>query len=57
MQAEDRGEILANPRIFTTNQRESKIQQGSQIGYVTVTGSTGGALLPQVQFKDVQLER
>lgn len=56
MQAEGRGEILANPRIFTTNQRESKIQQGSQIGYVTVTGSAGGALLPQVQFKDVQLE-
>lgn len=56
MQAEGRGEILANPRIFTTNQRESVIQQGSQIGYVTVTGSAGGALLPQVQFKDVLLE-
>ncbi|MGG6463383.1 type IV pilus secretin PilQ [Solilutibacter silvestris] len=56
MQEEGRGEILANPRIFTTNQRESVIQQGSQIGYVTVTGSAGGALLPQVQFKDVLLE-
>ncbi|PNS07351.1 type IV pilus secretin PilQ [Solilutibacter silvestris] len=56
MQAEGRGEILANPRIFTTNQRESVIQQGSQIGYVTVTSSSGGAVLPQVQFKDVLLE-
>jgi len=56
MQSEGRGEILANPRIFTTNQRESVIQQGSQIGYVTVTASTGGAVLPQVQFKDVLLE-
>ncbi|MBS0199545.1 MAG: type IV pilus secretin PilQ family protein [Proteobacteria bacterium] len=56
MQSEGRGEILANPRIFTTNQRESVIQQGSQIGYVTVTASTGGIALPQVQFKDVLLE-
>lgn len=56
MQEEGRGEILANPRIFTTNQRESKIQQGSQIGYVTVTASAGGIALPQVQFKDVLLE-
>ncbi|MBS0225431.1 MAG: type IV pilus secretin PilQ family protein [Proteobacteria bacterium] len=56
MQEEGRGEILANPRIFTTNQRESVIQQGSQIGYVTVTSSAGGAVLPQVQFKDVLLE-
>lgn len=56
MQAEGRGEILANPRIFTTNQRESVIQQGSQIGYVTVTASAGGVALPQVQFKDVLLE-
>ncbi len=56
MQQEGRGEILANPRIFTTNQRESVIQQGSQIGYITVTASTGGAVMPQVQFKDVLLE-
>ena len=56
MQSEGRGEVLSNPRILTTNQRESVIQQGKQIGYVTVTASTGGVALPTVNFKDVFLE-
>lgn len=56
MQEQQRGEVLSNPRILTTNQRESVIQQGREIGYVTVTASTGGVLQPTVAFKDVLLE-
>ena len=56
MQTEGRGEVLSNPRILTTNQRESVIQQGKQIGYVTVTAGAGGIAMPTVAFKDVFLE-
>ena len=56
MQEQQRGEVISNPRILTTNQRESVIQQGREIGYVTVTASTGGILTPTVAFKDVLLE-
>ncbi len=56
MQEQQRGEVISNPRILTTNQRESVIQQGREIGYVTVTAGTGGVLQPTVAFKDVLLE-
>ena len=58
MQQENRGEVLSNPRIITSNQREGYIRQGKEIGYVTVTGggAGGGQATPNVQFKDVLLE-
>lgn len=58
MQQEARGEVLSNPRIITSNQREGYIRQGKEIGYVTVTGggAGGGQATPNVQFKDVLLE-
>ena len=58
LQEEGRGEVISNPRIVTSNQREAVIRQGSEIGYVTQTntGSNGGMALPSVQFKDVVLE-
>ena len=56
MQQQQRGEVLSNPRILTTNQREATIQQGKEIGYVTITASTGGMVQPTVAFKDVLLE-
>ena len=57
MQQEDRGEVISNPRIVTTNQREAIIKQGKEIGYATVTGGAGGgAATPNVQFKEVVLE-
>ena len=57
MQNESRGEVLSNPRIITSNQREGYIRQGKEVGYVTITGGTGGAAAtPNVQFKDVLLE-
>lgn len=58
LQEEGRGEVISNPRIVTSNQREAVIRQGSQVGYVTQTGTgaAGGQALPSVQFKDVVLE-
>lgn len=56
MQQQQRGEVISNPRILTTNQREAVIQQGREIGYVTTTVSTGGVAQPTVAFKDVLLE-
>ncbi|WP_237049620.1 type IV pilus secretin PilQ [Solilutibacter oculi] len=56
MQEQQRGEVLSNPRILTTNQRESVIQQGKEVGYVTVTASANGMVTPTVAFKDVLLE-
>ena len=55
LQNEGRGEIISNPRIVTSNQKEALIKQGDQIGYITVTGGTN-ANIPQVQFKDVVLQ-
>lgn len=57
MQEEGKGEVISNPRLITSNQREGVIQQGKEIGYVTVTGSgSGGAATPSVQFKEALLE-
>ena len=57
LQEEGRGEVISNPRIVTANQREGVIKQGREIGYVTITGGTGGqAATPNVQFKEVLLE-
>ena len=57
MQQESRGEVISNPRVVTTNQREAVIKQGKEIGYVTITGGSGGqASTPNVQFKEVLLE-
>ena len=55
LQNEGRGEIISNPRIVTSNQKEALIRQGDQVGYLTVTGGQN-ANVPQVQFKDVVLE-
>jgi type IV pilus assembly protein PilQ len=58
MQAESRGEVISNPRVVTTNQREAVIKQGKEIGYVTISGggAAGAAAQPNVQFKEVVLE-
>ncbi|WP_028919879.1 type IV pilus secretin PilQ [Pseudoxanthomonas suwonensis] len=57
LQQEGRGEVLSNPRVVTSNQREAVIRQGREVGYVTLTGGgTTGAVTPNVQFKDVVLE-
>ncbi|MCR6686338.1 type IV pilus secretin PilQ family protein [Pseudoxanthomonas sp.] len=57
LQQEGRGEVLSNPRVVTSNQREAIIRQGREVGYVTLTGGgTSGVATPNVQFKDVVLE-
>ncbi len=56
LQEEGRGEVISNPRIVTTNQREGKIIQGQEVGYVTLTGGGTGIPIPSVEFKQVALE-
>ena len=55
LQEEGRGEVVANPRVITANQREAIIKQGDEIGYVTISGSAG-AQTATVQFKEALLE-
>ncbi len=57
MQTEGRGEVISNPRVITSNQKEAVIRQGDEIGYVTITApAPGSPATPNVQFKDVLLE-
>ena len=57
MQTNGRGEVVSNPRVITSNQKEAIIKQGEEIGYVTSQPVTPGAI-PQstVEFKEVLLE-
>lgn len=55
-QTEGRTEIISSPRVITANQQEADIEQGQQIGYVTVQqGTANGLGTPTVQFKDAVL--
>jgi type IV pilus assembly protein PilQ len=58
LQTEGRGEVISNPRIVTSNQKEAVIRQGQEVGYVTISQQqgAGAAAIPNVQFKDVLLE-
>ena len=51
IQEQGRGEVISNPRIVTSNQKEAVIRQGKEIGYLTVSGGQGGNV-PTVQFKE-----
>src|SRR5690606_23000469 len=35
LQQEGRGEVISNPRIITSNQKEAVIRQGQEVGYLT----------------------
>ncbi|MGH6644295.1 MAG: type IV pilus secretin PilQ, partial [Bradyrhizobium sp.] len=56
LQEEGRGEVISNPRLVTSNQREAVIRQGREVGYVTITGGSNGVQTPNVQFKEALLE-
>lgn len=57
LQTEGRGEVISNPRVVTSNQREAVITQGQEVGYVTIQpAQAGGVPTPNVQFKDVVLQ-
>jgi len=55
LQEQGRSEVISNPRIVTSNQKESVIRQGREIGYLTVTGGQSNSI-PTVQFKEALLE-
>src|SRR5690606_33010662 len=55
LQQENRGEVVSNPRVVTSNQREAVIRQGREVGYLTVTGGQSNSV-PTVQFKEALLE-
>ena len=55
LQTEGRGEVISNPRVITSNQKEAVIKQGDEIGYITTT-TTGGVAQSTVAFKEVVLE-
>ncbi|WP_159016501.1 type IV pilus secretin PilQ [Cognatiluteimonas profundi] len=55
LQQDGRGEVISNPRIVTSNQKEAVIRQGQEVGYLTTTGGISGSV-PQVQFKEALLE-
>ncbi len=55
LQQEQRGEVVSNPRVVTSNQREAIIRQGREVGYLTITGGQAGNI-PTVEFKEALLE-
>ena len=55
IQEQGRAEVISNPRIVTSNQKEAVIRQGKEIGYLTVSGGQGGNV-PTVNFKEALLE-
>ncbi len=50
LQTEGKGEVLSNPRVVTSNQKEAKIEQGVEIPYATVSQSG-----TNIQFKKAVL--
>jgi type IV pilus assembly protein PilQ len=59
LETNGRGEIISNPRVITSNQREAVIRQGDEIGYTTTNSTAGGqtgVASTSVQFKEALLE-
>ena len=56
LEADNRGKVISNPRVVTTNQKPAVILQGVQIPYSTAeSGSTGEVGTNTVQFVDAFL--
>lgn len=56
LEADNRGKVISNPRVVTTNQKPAVILQGVQIPYSTaVAETTGGTGTNTVQFVDAFL--
>ncbi|OYY95455.1 MAG: hypothetical protein B7Y41_02835 [Hydrogenophilales bacterium 28-61-23] len=51
LEADNRGKIVSNPRVVTTNLRPAVILQGTQIPYLSSSGTNG----PTTSFKDALL--
>ena len=54
LEADNRGKVISNPRVMTSNQKPAVILSGTQIPYVTTTISAG-ASQSTVTFKDAFL--
>jgi type IV pilus assembly protein PilQ len=54
LEADNRGKIISNPRVMTSNQKPAVILNGTQIPYVTTTASATG-VTSTVTFKDAFL--
>jgi type IV pilus assembly protein PilQ len=54
LEADQRGKVISNPRVLTTNQKPAVILNGTQVPYIT-TQLTGGLLTQTVTFKDAFL--
>ncbi|MDP1863280.1 MAG: type IV pilus secretin PilQ [Thiobacillus sp.] len=54
LEADNKGKVISNPRVLTSNQRPAVILNGTQIPYIT-TQLTGGLLTQTVTFKDAFL--
>jgi type IV pilus assembly protein PilQ len=52
LQDENRGELISNPRVMTSDRCQANIKQGVQIPYQTVSANTG----PNIQFVDAVLQ-
>lgn len=52
LEADNRGKVVSNPRVMTTNQKPAVILNGTQIPYITA-GSANSP--PTISFKDVFL--
>ncbi len=55
LEADNKGKVISNPRVLTSNQRPAVILNGTQIPYVTTTVSAGGGVTQTVTFKDAFL--
>ena len=54
LEADNRGKVISNPRVMTSNQKPAVILSGTQIPYVTTTVAAG-ASQSTVTFKDAFL--
>ena len=55
LEAEGQGEVISTPRLITANQTEAAIRQGVEIPFESVQ-TAGGAAVPQIEFKEAELE-
>ncbi|MEM9102027.1 MAG: type IV pilus secretin PilQ [Pseudomonadota bacterium] len=54
LETENRGEVIASPRVITANQREAYIEQGVEIPFQTLTAA-GGGTTANIEFKKAVL--
>ncbi|MBI3146915.1 MAG: type IV pilus secretin PilQ [Betaproteobacteria bacterium] len=52
LEATNRGKVISNPRVITSNNQKAVIEQGTEIGYYVAGTATTG---PTVQFKKAVL--